>query len=815
MVKAEAGILESDTADVAERKLHAAAAAVMVDERDREWAVRQLRPLVGVETETTSGVESGRAESFAAWRRFLEALAEEAPTVLVFEDVHWADDALLDFIDLLAERAGAVPLLIVCTARPELLERRAGWGGGKTNTQTLLLTPLSDGDTARLVGELLDQALLPAETQQALLERAQGNPLYAQEYVRMLRDRGMLVRDGRGWRLAGPPEGLPESVQAIIAARLDTLTEDEHRLIQDAAVVGKTAWLGAVCAISDTPAWQAEELLHGLERKQLLRRARRGSVAGEIEFSFAHALTQEVAYGQIRRPDRARKHERAAQWIDQLSGERDDKAELLAHHYTTALTLRRLAGGETEALAGKARAALVEAGHQAQAVNAHAAASRHLAAALELTPAGDTTRPRLLLEYVSARYHAGTADEDMLRAALDAQEAAADWCGAAEACLLLADWLDVYAGRAADAEDMETRGYDYATRGSYSHIASNLAGVRAYRLLVSGSVDHALRFSEQAMRRAEEAGDEPGAAMLMMWHGWGLVLNDDADGVDRMRDAAETLAQHTHPKTTTAYHNLGEALITLGGFPKAAQAHTEAARWAERFGGFYDIGAEQVAVAEDAYHLGDWGVARNVAVPLLDHPSGAVSAGARWVHGRIARARGDPGTAMEDANRLLSYAEGGNEELLLPGFALSALAHDASGDRAAASEMADRFFRHWADLNGFASQAPALAEVAVACAPRDDVRRAAILLPDVSGWKPAILAIADERYVDAAARFAAIGSRPLEAAASLMAAQHAAGLGQSGQTAEFAERALTLYHQLGATAYTAAAQAVAAQARPA
>jgi hypothetical protein len=170
---------------------------------------------------------------------------------------------------------------------------------------------------------------------------------------------------------------------------------------------------------------------------------------------------------------------------------------------------------------------------------------------------------------------------------------------------------------------------------------------------------------------------------------------------------------------------------------------------------------------------------------------------------------------MEDANRLLSYAEGGNEELLLHGFALSALAHDASGDRAAASEMADRFFRHWADLNGFASQAPALAEVAVACAPRDDVRRAAILLPDVSGWKPAILAIADERYVDAAARFAAIGSRPLEAAASLMAAQHAAGLGQSGQTAEFAERALTLYHQLGATAYTAAAQAVAAQARPA
>ena len=100
-------------------------------------------------------------EAFAAWRRFLEALAENGPTVLVFEDIHWADDALLDFIDLLADRAGAVPLLIVCTARPELFERRAGWAGGKTNAHTISLTPLSDEDTARLVGGLLDQALLP------------------------------------------------------------------------------------------------------------------------------------------------------------------------------------------------------------------------------------------------------------------------------------------------------------------------------------------------------------------------------------------------------------------------------------------------------------------------------------------------------------------------------------------------------------------------------------------------------------------------------------------------------------------------------
>src|SRR5262249_29985848 len=146
--------------------------------------------------------DSGRVEAFAAWRRFFEALAEEGPTVLVFEDIHWADDALLDFIDLLADRAGAVPLLIVCTARPELLERREHWAGGKANASTISLTPLSAEQTASLVGALLDQALLPAEVQAALLDRSEGNPLYAQEYVRMLQDRGLLIEGGGGWTLA-------------------------------------------------------------------------------------------------------------------------------------------------------------------------------------------------------------------------------------------------------------------------------------------------------------------------------------------------------------------------------------------------------------------------------------------------------------------------------------------------------------------------------------------------------------------------------------------------------------------------------------
>jgi predicted ATPase len=216
-------------------------------------------------------------------------------------------------------------------------------------------------------------------------------------------------------------------VQGIIAARLDTLSDGEKALIRDAAVVGKTAWLGAACEISGASRWEGEELLHALERKQLVRRARRSSVAGEVEFGFTHALTQEVAYSQIARLERAEKHERAAGWVERLSGEREDKAELLAHHYATALDLRRSAGEDTAELVPRARAALAEAGRYAQAVNAHAAAARHLGAALELTAPGDPERPRITLDDATARFRAGLAGQAVLEGALAAQVEAGEW----------------------------------------------------------------------------------------------------------------------------------------------------------------------------------------------------------------------------------------------------------------------------------------------------------------------------------------------------------------------------------------------------
>src|SRR5204863_3001368 len=211
--------------------------------------------------------------------------------------------------------------LVVGTARPELLDRRPGWGGGKRNALTLSLSPLDDTETARLLAGLLERSVLPAETQEALLRRAGGNPLYAEQFARMLAERGD-VGD------------LPEAVQGIIAARLDALEVEEKALLQDASVVGKVFWTGALEAVGSNGR-DTETLLHGLDRKEFVRRERRSSVEGETEHAFAHVLVRDVAYSQIPRAGRVERHLAAARWIESL-GRAEDRAELLAHHYLAA-----------------------------------------------------------------------------------------------------------------------------------------------------------------------------------------------------------------------------------------------------------------------------------------------------------------------------------------------------------------------------------------------------------------------------------------------------------------------------------------------
>ena len=303
IVKAQAGILDSDPPQVAEAKLDRSLRGLSLASTELAWVRARLAPLIGVES--TSRGE--REESFAAWRRFVEALAGSGGAVLVFEDLHWADPALLAFLERLADSVRDVPLLLVCSARPEFAEAHPEWPGDLDNATILALSPLSAHETVSLVGGLLGTSLLPSDLQEQIVERAGGNPLYAEELIRMLRDRDLLIARGKSWELTEGAQILfPEGIQGIISARLDALPRDHKRLLQDGSVVGRVFWSGTLEAMSG---WSREEMgdaLAGLTAKEFLREVPTTSMEGEREYSFWHMLVRDAAYAQIPRAARGR-----------------------------------------------------------------------------------------------------------------------------------------------------------------------------------------------------------------------------------------------------------------------------------------------------------------------------------------------------------------------------------------------------------------------------------------------------------------------------------------------------------------------------
>ena len=325
---------------------------------------------------------------FGAWQRFIESIAGRGPLVLLFEDLHWADDALLEFVERLVDWSSGLPILVLCTGRPELYESHPAWGGGKRNSTTVALSPLSQEETARLVSALLEAAVLPAETQAALLDKAGGNPLYAEEYARLFLELG-----------SADDLPLPDTVQGLIAARLDTLPPDRKALLQDAAVIGKVFWAGALEAMGERDGEGVRDGLHQLARKELVRPARLSSVEGQAEYAFWHALIRDVAYGQIPRSARAAKHLAVADWIEEMAGARlVDHSELLAHHTTEAIALGEASGASPDPeLELRAARYLVLAGDRAIELDIVAAAARYRRA-LELLPAGSEEHGLTLLK---------------------------------------------------------------------------------------------------------------------------------------------------------------------------------------------------------------------------------------------------------------------------------------------------------------------------------------------------------------------------------------------------------------------------------
>ncbi len=338
VVKAQAGILQAESPTVARTKLHEAVEnAVGGDEV--AWVCRALEALIGLEEDEVSLQPE---EAAAGWRRFIGALADTGPLVLVIEDLHWADDGLLTFLNELPSWGFDLPLFLVCTARPEIYSERPEWGATSRNAIDVGLSPLGEADIAGLLDELVDTSGLSADRHGELVARCGGNPLYAIEYA-------SLVREGGG-DLAPP-----DSVQALIAARLDLLDTDTRLFLQAASVVGRVFWLQALMYMLSLETDATDSAIRELRSRELAWPVRMSSMHSQTEFMFRHVLVRDVAYGQIPRADRARLHENVARWMEALSVENlAETAAQLAHHYGTAHELRQQLGEERQDLAEQA-----------------------------------------------------------------------------------------------------------------------------------------------------------------------------------------------------------------------------------------------------------------------------------------------------------------------------------------------------------------------------------------------------------------------------------------------------------------------------
>jgi class 3 adenylate cyclase/tetratricopeptide (TPR) repeat protein len=381
MVRMRARIAEDEPAASADPKLEAAVAEWLVDPEEREWVLRPLQVLLG----RAQGPELGREHLFPAWRRFLEAMAERLPVVLVFEDMQWADEALLSFVEYLLEWSRDHRLFVLALARPELAERRPGWGAASRSLTALGLEPLPGQAMTALVSGMVPG--LPGVAVARIVAAAEGVPLYAVETARMLLDRGLVVQAGDRYRVDGEIAriDIPETLHALVAARLDGLGDDERRLLQQAAVLGKSFSREGLAVVSGVPPAQIEPILRSLARKELLAAQTDPRSPERGQYAFVQDIVRTIARETLGRRERKRLHLATADHLVAVGG--DELAEVIAAHRVDAFRLLP-DDPDAPALRDLARADILRAADRAASIAAPAEAYRLVMSAVELTAPG-------------------------------------------------------------------------------------------------------------------------------------------------------------------------------------------------------------------------------------------------------------------------------------------------------------------------------------------------------------------------------------------------------------------------------------------
>lgn len=820
IVKAEAGILESDTAMVAGEKLDA---VVPADHPDASWLRARLRPLAGLEAP-----EAAREENFAAWRAFLELLAEDSPVVLVFEDLHWADDALLAFLEHLADYAQGVSLLLVATARPEFYERAPGWAAAARNANRINLGPLSRPETSRLISNLLEQAVLPVQVQDAILERCGGNPLYAEEFVRLLKDRRILSRTHATWSIdAGMEIPMPFGVRGLIAARLDTLSAQRKRLLQAAAVIGKVFWAGAVAEMAEREPDEVARALHELSRTQLVRPAHQSSMAGQAEYGFYHALVRDVCYGQIPHAERTGRHRKAAGWIEQAAGERlEDHAAILASHYLTALQYADAASGpDTDELRSKAIRYLTLAGERSMGINVEAA-ERHFAGALEL--AGETVpeRPRILARHADALQHRGRYAEaaEAYLQAIEGFRAQEDIPAMAVATARLGHVFKRLGDpRGQTAADQTLRMLE--PLGPSPELVAALADAAAM-CLASLEKERAVKLADRAIALAAELG-QPESTRALGARGSARTSLGDEGGVQDMRRALELAIAQGQRGAAMLHFNLADALWLTEGSGARLRALEECLAFAQRRGieayvltssaesvpalvefGSYDKALERahelVPRLEDAEDLFSLTMIQSCEVAVLTR-------------------RGQLEQAIELSRATITRTRASEDPQLLGQVLCAAAAlHLAAGDHTTAHGLLEELEQTERSISEYAAILPEAARSALALHQPELARRLADRVPPKPMLREtalltvdALIAGHERRHTDAEARFAAAAQAwqrlqtPWEQAHALLGqARCLLAVGRPADAAEKIHTARELFNAMGATLALAEADTV-------
>ena len=676
IVKAQAGILESDDAQETRDKLIHCIGGLVQGPREQEWIRTRLAPLVGLAEPQAEGADRG--ETFSAWRSFLEAIASQNPLVIAIEDLHWADTALLGFVEHLAEWSTGVPILILCSARPDLFERDPRWGGGKRNTTTISLPPLSDADTERLISSLLPSDALP-KVRDALIQRAGGNPLFAEEFVRMLLDRS--ERTGVGSVDATVEIQPPESLNAIIAARLDALPTEQKVLLQDASIVGKVFWPGALSAIGGSEPDIVRMRLRELTRNELVRPVRDSSVRDELEYSFSHALIRDVAYGQIPRGLRADKHVAAAVWIEGLAGERvSEYAELLAHHYGQALELATSAGkSDTSALGVATRRNWVLAGDRAMNLDV-ARAEDCFEQALRTIHLSDPDRARVLTKRAEANFYLGRyqdAQRNFEEALIDFREQG-DLIGAGS-CL---DWLSTVQWEQGDIGGSRTRLLEAVEslekEPPGAELADCYASVASERLLI-GHFDEAIEWSERSLDVSAKVGMERCRPRALCFEGTARCFLGDLGGLDDLREAIDAARKlGLSRQEAYGYVMVAEVVWAAQGPTPALAAVGEGADLAERRGLSEMVVACHTASLGPLFDLGRWdellSIADSVIERTKDSGGGYATVMTLPWKAQVHLWRGEMALAESASSDLLSLARRIREpQVLVPAFAAAAL----------------------------------------------------------------------------------------------------------------------------------------------